>query len=100
MKNSATSLGLALAIASTATYQHSEAFAPVHHSAGPRLAAPSQVVMDSASATALHANLVDRFTRVVNANLTDDSPLCMAGCSRTIYGVELRYQYQKIYAPP
>lgn len=48
-----------------------DAFAPIHHSSSPRLTAPSQITMDSASATALHANFFDRFTRVAKANLNN-----------------------------
>jgi phage shock protein A len=71
MKTCGTSLAFAFAVASSTVYQNTEAFAPVHHSNNPRLADPSQVMMDSASATALNANLFDRFTRVVNANLNN-----------------------------
>ncbi|KAL3922858.1 MAG: hypothetical protein SGARI_006353 [Bacillariaceae sp.] len=72
MKSSPTSLAMVLAIAYSAVYQNTctEAFAPVHHNASPRLASP-RVMMDQASATALHANLFDRFFRVVNANLNN-----------------------------
>jgi phage shock protein A len=71
MKTSPYSLVLLSAIVSSAVYHNTQAFAPVHNSASNRLAAPSQVMVDSASATALHANLFDRFTRVVNANLNN-----------------------------
>ena len=44
------------------------AFAPIHHPSKARLTTPSQVLThNSASATALHANLFDRFFRVSQA---------------------------------
>mmetsp|Transcript_26922 Transcript_26922/g.44362 ORF Transcript_26922/g.44362 Transcript_26922/m.44362 type:complete len:319 (+) Transcript_26922:154-1110(+) len=49
----------------------SEAFAPIHHSSSARLTVPSETFADSASATALHANLFDRFARVTKANLNN-----------------------------
>jgi phage shock protein A len=48
-----------------------EAFAPIHHSSSPRLAVPSQAMVDSASATALYANFFDRFARVAKANVNN-----------------------------
>lgn len=48
------------------------AFAPIHHPSTARLTTPSQVLTrDSASATALHANLFDRFIRVSKANVNN-----------------------------
>jgi len=46
-----------------------DAFAPVHHRSTGRSVMPSRVIGDSSvSATALHANLLDRFFRVAKAN--------------------------------
>jgi len=57
-------------ISSTADVVHDcVAFAPVHHPSAARLQVPSQVLADpSASATALHANLFDRFFRVARGS--------------------------------
>ncbi|KAG7372482.1 phage shock protein A PspA family protein [Nitzschia inconspicua] len=62
---------LVLLVSTSSKNIECDAFAPVHHPSFPRLTAPSQVVADSASATALHANLVDRFARVAKANLNN-----------------------------
>lgn len=53
------------------TINNVDAFAPIHHSSTVRLSSQSQVMTDSASSTALHANLFDRFTRVTKANLNN-----------------------------
>mmetsp|Transcript_14405 Transcript_14405/g.33506 ORF Transcript_14405/g.33506 Transcript_14405/m.33506 type:complete len:319 (+) Transcript_14405:60-1016(+) len=67
--NYLTSSTLALAIMSSCMISHAGAFAPIHHPSTARLTVPQQVGSHTAaSATALQANLFDRFYRVSKAS--------------------------------